>query len=662
VAVAAALLGIAALGLTNQPTPLRAVELQSLDWRFRWRGALPPSDKLLIVAIDDRSIGRFGRWPLPRTRIAEAVERLAALEARVVGIDVLLSEATPALSPAVVGALLAARDALPATGDPRRHALDVALAQADPDLTLATALAAAGRVVMPFAFVFAAEDANTGGVPDFVRRSAYALALGQPDMASGPAAAGLVVPAPGLAAVGVTLGHVTLLVDVDGSLRFSLPAFAHRGAWYPSLAIELARLGAGIGRGDALVRVGRAVELGPLRVATDPEMRQYVNYLGPAGTVATVSLADLLDGAVQAAQVRGRIVLLGGTAAGAGDRFATPFAQRLPGVEHLATVVDNVLEGRVLVRDRRSGAVDGLGVVLLATLGALVGGRRSISWSTATALLLASTWFIATQLAFERAYWWLSMTVPMGVAAGAVAGVETIRIAAEQRRRRWLEWQRGNLARYFPPSLVDRLAEDPGRLERSQPAAVLFVDIVGSTGLLEPLPPAEAMALLRAFHARVEEAVFAEGGVVDKFMGDGALVCFGIPDPAPDDAVRALRAAVGLQARLGAWADERRAQGLAPVRAGIGLHYGEVLAGDIGGRRQFQFTVIGDTVNVASRLEALTRRHDALAIVSDAVVQAARAVAGADELTNRLRPLPEPIVVRGRDRPLVLWHLPRPEG
>lgn len=658
--MAAALLGIAALGLTNQATPLRAVELQALDWRFRWRGPLPPNDALLIVAIDDRSIARFGRWPLPRTRIAEAVERLAALEARVIGMDLLLSEATPPLSPEVVEGLLAARDALPTMGDPRRGVLDAALAQADPDLTLATAITAAGRVVMPFAFVFAPEDANTRGVPDFVRRSAYALALGQPDAPVGPAPAGLVVPAPRLAGGSAALGHVTLLVDVDGSLRFSLPAFADGRAWYPSLAIELARLGAGIGRNEALVRVGEAVELGPLRVTTDPGMRQYVNYLGPAGTIATVSLVDLLDGVVEAGRVRDRIVLIGGTAAGTGDRFATPFAQRLPGVEHLATVVDNILESRVLVRDRRSVAVDGLGVVLLATLAALVGGRHSITWSTATALSLAAAWFVTTQAAFERAHWWLSLIVPTGVAVGAVAAVETIRIAAEQRRRRRLEWQRSNLARYFPPTLVDRLAEDEGRLERTQPAAVLFVDIVGSTGLLEPLPPADAMALLRAFHARVEEAVFAQGGVVDKFMGDGALACFGIPDPAPDDALRALRAALGLQARLGAWAAERAAQGLAPVRAGIGLHYGEVLAGDIGGHRQFQFTVIGDTVNVASRLEALTRRHDALAIVSDALVQAARSADGGPELIERLQPLPEPITVRGRDRPLRLWRLPRP--
>lgn len=662
VAVLAALLGIAGVGLTNQATALRALELQTLDWRFCWRGPQGASNALLIVAIDERTIARYGRWPLPRTAIAAAVAQLARLDARIIGLDLLLSEPTSALAAELRRTLRAARDALPPSAERLRRELDAALAQADPDLALATALSAADHVVLPFAFAFTVETANIGGTPEFVRRTAYPVVLGQGKAALGPAAAGLVVPAPRLAAAGTGLGHVTLLVDVDGSLRFSLPAFAHGDAWYPSLAIELARRWAGVGRDEMVVRLGRGVELGPLHVPTDPAMRQYVNYLGPTGTVATVSFADLLDGAVEPERVRGRLVLIGGTAAGAGDRFATPFAQRLPGVEHLATVVDNILEGRVLVRDRRSGAIDGLGVVLLATLGAAVGGRRSLTWSTLTAVLLAAAWVVTTQLAFARGDWWLSLVVPVGVAVGAVAAVETLRIAAEQRRRRRLEWQRSNLARYFPPTLVDRLAEDQGRLERAQPAAVLFVDMIGSTDLLERLPPADAMALLRAFHTRVEEAVFAEGGVVDKFMGDGALACFGIPDPAPDDAIRALRATVGLQERLRNWADERSARGLLPVRAGIGLHYGEVLAGDIGGHQQFQFTVVGDTVNVASRLEALTRSHDALAIVSDALVRAARAADGGSALLDRLQALPHPIAVRGRDQPLRLWRLPTPEA
>ena len=156
------------------------------------------------------------------------------------------------------------------------------------------------------------------------------------------------------------------------------------------------------------------------------------------------------------------------------------------------------------------------------------------------------------------------------------------------------------------------------------------------------MAPADAMALLRAFHTRVEQAVFDHGGMVDKFMGDGAMACFGVPDPSPTAAADAIRAALALLAGLAA-ADEPR------LRVGIGVHLGPVLMGDIGGATQFQFTVIGDTVNVASRLESLTRQQGTRLIVSDLVLEAAkprleadaasalRAAARADDPRSRRR-------------------------
>jgi adenylate cyclase len=173
------------------------------------------------------------------------------------------------------------------------------------------------------------------------------------------------------------------------------------------------------------------------------------------------------------------------------------------------------------------------------------------------------------------------------------------------------------------------------------------------------MAPVAAMALLRDFHERVGRAVFAHGGMVEKLMGDGALACFGVPEPDPAAAAQALRAARALQADLHAWAGERVARGEPPIRAGIGIHYGPVLMGNIGGRAQLQLSVVGDTVNVASRLEAMTREADALLIVSDEALAAARAAAPDDAtLLADLEPLPE-LRLRGRDTPIRLWRLAR---
>jgi adenylate cyclase len=164
------------------------------------------------------------------------------------------------------------------------------------------------------------------------------------------------------------------------------------------------------------------------------------------------------------------------------------------------------------------------------------------------------------------------------------------------------------------------------------------------------------MALLRAFHTRVERAVFLHGGMVDKFIGDGALACFGVPEPSADDCAAALRAARALDADLAAWGEAALTHGRQPLQAGIGIHHGSILAGDIGGDRQFQFTVIGDTVNVASRIEALTRPEHASIVISDAV--AGRAAADDPDALQGLERL-TPRLLRGVDEPIGLWRLAR---
>jgi adenylate cyclase len=442
-------------------------------------------------------------------------------------------------------------------------------------------------------------------------------------------------------------------------LRADLPAVAHDDDVFPSLAVEAARLFLGVGRDRVAVEEGRGVAVGDLFLPTDEAGRQLINYYGPEGTVPTHSLVELLDGAIQPGALAGRVVVLGASAAGAGDRFVTPFAARLPGSEFLATAVDNLLGRRSLVRNAASRALDVLAIAAMALSAALLAGRRSPVASLLALLLVLALWAATAQAAFAAADVWLAGLVPSAAALAAGLGVEGVRLAAERRRRRWLERQRANLARYFAPAVVERLAASgaPITLDRTQDAAVMFVDLVGFTRLAEAMRPAEAIDLLRGFHARVEAAVFGRMGMVNQFVGDGVMACFGVPERSPTAAADAVRAALDLLAAL----DEPAAP--PPLlKVGIGLHHGPVLMGDVGGARQLQFTLIGDTVNVASRLEALTRQEDTQLIVSDALLEAARPHLESSIL-DRLRPLPE-LKLRGRDGVVRVWRLapPAPEA
>lgn len=241
-----------------------------------------------------------------------------------------------------------------------------------------------------------------------------------------------------------------------------------------------------------------------------------------------------------------------------------------------------------------------------------------------------------------------------------VAGILAAGVARARRlvlRQAVAARERANLARYFSPRIVDRLAraDEPLAAVRAQPVAVLFADIVGFTRMSEEQPPARVITLLRGFHARLEAAVFDHDGTLDKYLGDGVMATFGTPDPSSDDALNALAAARAMLASIDAWNRERQTQGDAPLRLSIGIHYGDVVVGDVGSTRRLEFAVIGDVVNVASRLEALTRELGTRLVVSDALISAIRAGDPAAALAG-LRPI-APQVLRGRAGPVALWVL-----
>ncbi len=221
------------------------------------------------------------------------------------------------------------------------------------------------------------------------------------------------------------------------------------------------------------------------------------------------------------------------------------------------------------------------------------------------------------------------------------------------------ERARTNLARYISPDLTEKLAQgrSPFEVSEQRKVAVLFVDMIGFTRLAEEATPEQTITMLRGFHRRMAEAVFACGGTVDKYAGDSVMATFGALGERPDDALRALRCAQAMLIATDDWNTKRRERSATPVRIGIGVHYGDVVVGNVGEKRYLQFTVIGDTVNVASRMERLTRDHNARILASVDVIEAARQTG--DGSADLLQPFREAgtVSVRGRLGEVGLWRL-----
>lgn len=218
------------------------------------------------------------------------------------------------------------------------------------------------------------------------------------------------------------------------------------------------------------------------------------------------------------------------------------------------------------------------------------------------------------------------------IVAGLLALVVT-RSRQSVIRQATLERERGNLARYFPPATVDRLAAQDMALAqvREQETAVLFADLVGFTPWAERHAAHEVIALLREVHAQLEESVFRHHGTLDKFIGDGMMATFGTPDAGPHDATNALACLRAIVDEFDVWNTRRILKGKEPLLIALGLHYGPVVVGNIGTDRRLEFGVLGDTVNVASRLETLTRELGVVAAISSSVAEAAMEEATGEE-------------------------------
>jgi adenylate cyclase len=233
------------------------------------------------------------------------------------------------------------------------------------------------------------------------------------------------------------------------------------------------------------------------------------------------------------------------------------------------------------------------------------------------------------------------------------------------RRRLAAERARANLARYFSPNLVDVLAErdEPFGPIRRQNVAVLFADIVGFTSISEVMPPELVVMLLRQFHERMTTQIFDCGGTVEKYVGDAILATFGVPLATELDAAQALKCADGMLTALDNWNRELTATGGAPLGIGIGLNYGPAVVGDVGSERSMSFTVIGDTVNTASRLQELTRTLDTALLASDAVIKAAGSHRD-DTLARIFERLQDggQQALRGRNLAVHVWRDPRRLG
>ena len=585
------------------------------DIRLQLRPAMAPGDEVAILVIDDATLQRLGHWPPPRRALADMFELLARAGASVVALDLLLLEpGTP-------------------TG------------AADEAHRLVTAVECHERPVLAMAFGFAEPVPVSLGDRQALQRNALPIARTSPDavdMIGEPT--GIFLPFRPLADHAY-LGHVNVFVEPGGELRYHYPAIRHDGAWYPSFSLQAAVRHRDLPAEAQIFTAGRSLRLGDIEAPLDAASRLVINPYGPPGTFRHHRLLDLLDGTLAPEVFEGRVVVIGATATGVRDFFGTAFHPQVSGVEILATVVDNLLTGRFIDRSDRIRDLDLALIVGATTLALGLFAPLPLPAIVSLALLLlALPMAVASAALIAFGYWLNVVFATLGV-LGVTAAVFTLRFRRLRQRGQEQTARSLALERYVSPVLRAQLANE-GIAERSQLAAILFCDLEGFTTAAEVVDPDRLQALLQRFYALIETTATAHGAVVAGYAGDGAMLILGLPEPSPEDPLQAIRCGEALLAAMPSWQAEAADHEIAKLNLRIGINYGRVRVGHVGGGDQIQLTATGDVVNVAARLQAETRAQGVAMLVSATTVEAARAQAG-DLAVANLTPLPA-LQLRGR--------------
>ncbi len=652
-ALTAALVLLAAfLTAGDSGLPLR-FENEMLDLRFRLRPPYAPHLPIAVVEIDDRSIAEIGRWPWSRRVLARLLDRIKAAGPKVICLDLLFTEPQPSPFQGQKSAIEAAIAPLlqmlnPAEKQRFAEILSDLPQTGDPDMILGGAIREDGPVIVPFALDLRPNATTMTGsapLPQALAKAAYSRVRGAgPDYL--PDAVGLRLPVEPLSADAL-LAHVTTVPDNAGAYRYDYPVLRYGGAYLPSLSLEAVRVFLGVPKTEVVVDLGQGIELGPLHVPTDRGMRLPVNYY-PSGAFERVSFADALSGRAAAQNFSGKIVLVGASAAGLRDGIATPYDPSLPGVERHATLIANMLARDFLQRDDRAVAVDAL-LLLLGGLGVGVVARWGITATVLGAALLIAGLALFDYLAFVRFGLWLNFVFPAATIVLISALIVGRKYAIEWRRQRFI---RDAFSHYLHADLVDELCrtQTPLRLGgEERELTVLFADIRDFTTVAERMPAAELTALMNEFFTAMTEAVLAHRGMLDKYIGDSLMVVFGAPLPDPQHALNACRAALAMRSALALLHKHWRVEGRPCLEMRIGINTGRMVIGNLGTERRFDYTVMGDEVNVAARLEGANK-----VLGTDILVSAStRKGAGAD-VNFRPRGVVE---VKGRKDPVAVFEL-----
>jgi adenylate cyclase len=626
--------------------------MENLAYDLRLNLMMPNTvdSRIVIVDIDERSLLEQGRWPWSRDKLALMVDRLFdQYKIKVLGFDVVFAEKDESSGLKVLERI--GREHFKSSAEFNK-ALDKLRPTLDFDQMFANSLK--GRPVV-LGFYFRHGDSTSGSVGQlpppafeagtfdrlnipFVRADAYGANL------------------PILQKNAMAGGHFDPVVDADGISRRIPMVEEYQGALYESLSLAVTRVALGIPRVEAGLVSDTSgdgyaglewLQLGKRRIPVDERVTALIPFRGRQGSFPYVSATDVLTGKADPKILEDAIVLVGTTAPGLMDLRASPVQSVYAGVEMHANMVAGILDQNI--KERPAYLLGAEFVMLLLAGMVLAFGLAVLSplWSTLLAGLVLTVTLVLNLILWQQA----NLVMPIASMLLMVALLYLLNMSygffVESRSKRQLA---GMFGQYIPPELVEEMAKDPDAFTlegESRELTVLFSDVRGFTTISEGLDPKQLTLLMNEYLTPMTHVIHSFRGTIDKYMGDAIMAFWGAPVPDPDHPRHALLAALGMMEALKKLQESFKAKGWPPIDIGIGINTGVMTVGNMGSEFRMAYTVMGDAVNLGSRLEGLTKQYGAHIIVSEFTQQKVP-----DFLFREL----DRVRVKGKDAPVAIYE------
>lgn len=621
---------------------LKRLEAWSYDTRLLLTMPHTVDPRVVIVNIDEASLKQLGRWPWSRDKLAALVDTLFDNYAvAAIGFDVVFAEPDPSLP--VLEHL--------ATTQLRTHpdfakTLKNARSLLDFDARFAAALRK-GPTVLGYYFTPYAGTAGVLPAPVFAAGAMH----GQDRAFTTNLGYGANLPA--LQANAAGGGFFNMLADFDGVTRRMQLLQKYQGADYEALSLATLRAAFSApltfaqvnepGLGKSYTRL--VLDADGLSVPLNQHGAAYVPYRAYPG-YQYVSVADVLAGRIPPAVLENTIVLVGATAPGLLDLRVTPLAKSYPGVEIHANLISGMLDNTIRYTPAWAADVQTLVALVLGVLLALVLPRLTPVRGALLSLLLVAALLASNYWAWEHKW-----VLPLATLLVLILGLMLLNMAwgffAETRARRQIT---GLFGQYVPPELVDEMSQDPSRFNmrsESKELTILFSDVRGFTSISEGLSPQQLSDLLNEFLSAMTQVIHQHQGTIDKYMGDCIMAFWGAPMDNPHHARDAVLAGMDMQAALTELNKSFVAKGWPELHVGVGINTGTVSVGNMGSQFRMAYTVMGDVVNLASRLEGITKFYAAPVAVGEGTRAALPEMAFIE--LDRVR-------VKGKDKPVAIFQ------